>query len=346
MGRAMNSPTPTILFIWALLALCCVIGIALAVRAEGRHFRQRQHYQEWFWLRLATLLIVVLSLIPVLLVSRSISGMEALAGFYLMLLLIVPPLYFGLHLLLGSLLGLRSGQSMQIAGSGLLVLLGVPITASTAQPWVFGLAQRLDNIERKLASNSELPYQLIQQRRLRLPKGGELISQHWQVKGTVKLTRIDLQLGTQILGNLDHYGSLLCRSHEDLHLLWPASEPAPQLQLYWRQGFSLLRTAQLQPQAGTERALSFQIDWQAQQVQLPVRLPRNAVTLGWQRRDGTLDYDSLNHWQPGETFADQCLPLSYARAPEQPGSRLAALRLRLSHSQAGLPEEVLEFYRD
>jgi hypothetical protein len=114
-------------YLVALYALLALVGYGFVLRWEHNLFRGRGLARSWLAVRLATLPIALFVGALVWLPARATSGMEALAVFYLLLLLAAPLAWFGAHALVGRLLRppVPLADTVLIAATPVLYLLAV-----------------------------------------------------------------------------------------------------------------------------------------------------------------------------------------------------------------------------
>ena len=111
-------------------------------------------------------------------------------------------------------------------------------------------------------------------------------------------------------------------------MLWLAAVAPPHWRVHWlTDGANLARSdwTSIPPQGPL---LPFALTWLPDGFVLPARVPRGIVTLGRTLSDGRETFDNLDRLQPGETFADSCLPLEYRRVNAAKEPPIAALGLR------------------
>jgi len=128
-----------------LFAVAALIGFVYVVRWECRQFVARDLARSWLMVRLssipAALLVAALVVIP----ARATSGMEALAVFYLLLLIAAPAVWFGAHWAVGRLARpqLAFVDSARIAGLPLVYALALAAIAPTLQSLTWSLLRSL-----------------------------------------------------------------------------------------------------------------------------------------------------------------------------------------------------------
>lgn len=124
----------------ALFAAAALIGFAYVVRWERRQFVARGLATSWLWVRLTSVPAALLVSAMVVIPARSTSGMEGLAVFYLLLLVAAPPLWFGMHWVVGRVVTpkLTFGDSARIAASPLLyaILIAAMAPALQSSAWM------------------------------------------------------------------------------------------------------------------------------------------------------------------------------------------------------------------
>lgn len=120
----------------ALFALASLLALAWLVRWERRHFVALNKGGAWLWVRLSTIPIALLTAAMVIVPARSVSGMEALGVFYVLLLTAAPAFWFIAHWLVGKCVrpALSFRESALIAGSPLLLCLLLSQLAHVLQP--------------------------------------------------------------------------------------------------------------------------------------------------------------------------------------------------------------------
>ena len=139
-------PSDTLFAVWCLLALACLVGVSLGVRAEGRWFAEHGKRRSWFLLRICSIPIAISTFGLVILVTRLIGGADALAVLYVVLFTAAPVAYFGQHWIAGRWLTprLSGGESAWIAFSGLLAVVTPPALITALNPWARDAAVFLD----------------------------------------------------------------------------------------------------------------------------------------------------------------------------------------------------------
>ncbi len=126
-------PFHILLVLFAILSLGALV---LMLRWERRNFIQHGKGGAWLSVRLATIPIALATAALIIIPVRSTSGMEGLAVFYFLLLVIAPVFWFGAHWIVGKFVqpALNFKESVQIAGSPIAFVIVMTIAAHTLQP--------------------------------------------------------------------------------------------------------------------------------------------------------------------------------------------------------------------
>jgi hypothetical protein len=301
--------------IWSVLALGALVAVAFALRAEHRRFAARGKAGAWLGVRLASVPIGLLAAAAVWFPALAVSGPEALAAFYLLMFSLGPLVYFGLHWLAGRMAtpALSAGESAAIGGSGLLMVILPAILASMASPWVHQLEQGVQQAQRSLAAETPLAHRIQQRRRFILPDIGEVLTEHWQAPPGVRVERIEWELGGQYLQIGDSTGSILCRDGEDFHVFRLAADPAPRWRMYWRDAADGPHRSDWTstPPEATTAASPLTPVWMPDGFTLPVRIPRDFVTVERRWPSGKVSQSSAMDGQAHPAPTDTCLPSPY-----------------------------------
>lgn len=86
-----------------LFAAAALVGFAYVIRWERRQYLARGLAASWLKVRLSSIPAALLVAAAVVIPARATPGMEALAVFYLLLLIAAPILWFGMHWAVGRL---------------------------------------------------------------------------------------------------------------------------------------------------------------------------------------------------------------------------------------------------
>lgn len=128
-----------------LFAAAALIGFVCVVRWECRQFVARDLARSWLMVRLSSIPTALLVAALVVIPARATSGMEALAVFYLLLLIAAPVVWFGAHWAVGRLARpqLAFADSARIAGLPLVYALALAAIAPTLQSLTWSLLRSL-----------------------------------------------------------------------------------------------------------------------------------------------------------------------------------------------------------
>ncbi len=339
---------------WGLLALAVLLAVGLILFREHRHFGRQGKAGSWWSLRLLGLfLLLPLTVGVVYIPAAAVSGMEALAVFYLALLLVAPLVWFGGHMLAGRLLrpALSGGECLFMGASGLLILLLPAIVATLAQGPIFQAQRSITASAFAATPVAPLPYTVGPVQRFELPGVGALLAQSLLAPAGFVLERIDRRFGDAWHDTRSTTRTLYCRDGQNLHFFRSAGEPAPELRFYWRQNDRMVH-ADFVPAstAAAAGAREFRIAFRSDGVDPPVPIPRERTAMGYFVGQERLVYASSTALQPGETFDSDCIMPGYKRVawdkegpPQavalffQPDAKAPVLRveIRRPHSDSG-----------
>jgi hypothetical protein len=123
----------------AAFGVLVLVALVVVLRRERSYFVARGKGGPWRTVRLATIPLLAATAALILVPSLSISGMEALAVFYLMLLIVAPAFWFGVHWLLGRRTQPRLdfNESVLIAGMPIAFVIGAAVVAHALQPFAW-----------------------------------------------------------------------------------------------------------------------------------------------------------------------------------------------------------------
>lgn len=299
--------------IWGVLAVLALVAIGFFIRSESRVFAKRDRHRPWLLLRLATIPIALLAAVAVFLPARAVRGPEALGAFYLLLFTAAPLVYFGLHWMVGKIVGLPARDSASIGASGLAILIVPLLAAQFAHPYVFLLARAMQEGSRALTKDKPAPHSVAAQQRFMLPEAGEVWTEHWLVPAGTTIEQIEFELNGRFVPAEGGSSGYLCRSGQDVHVLWQAAVAPPKWRVHWRtEGGGAARSVWTSTPPQTP-AVPFEIQWRPEGFAVPARIPRGIVALGRRFPDGRETSDTLNAvpFMPGRPPPDNCLPLEY-----------------------------------
>ena len=302
---------------WGAVFVAILAAIGLLLRWEQRSFRQRGKGDSWLTLRLCALPLLALVVAVVLIPSQAISGMEALAYFYLALLTLAPLIWFGGHLLAGRLVRPRfsRGESLFLAASGLFLMLIPLIGLTLAQGPIFTAARSVREASFRSADVKPLAHAIRPLQRFELPGVGVILAQSLIAPPGIELERIDQRLGNDWYDTRDSTHYTFCRNGQDIHLLWSARETAPELRLYWRDaGVNRLQANFVADSTASATTEYFNVGFRSDGIDPPVPIPRFRASIAYYIGGGDrLYFNSLNSLQPGENFANDCILRGYKR---------------------------------
>lgn len=124
-----------------LFAAVALVGFVYVICWERRQYAARDLAHSWLKVRLSSIPAALLVAAIVVIPARATSGMEALAVFYLLLLIAAPVLWFGVHWVVGRLVRpqLAFLDSARIAGLPLAYAFVLAAIAPTLQSIAWAL---------------------------------------------------------------------------------------------------------------------------------------------------------------------------------------------------------------
>jgi len=320
---------PDVLAIWAVLALLALAVIIVAIVAERRWFAARGKAGGWAWVRIASLPIAAGTAAAIFLPARAVGGPEALAAFYALMVTAGPLVWFGLHWLAGLIVHprLTRAESMRVALSGLLMLLGPALAASMASPGVYELSRTVARMRVETARPAPLPLVVAERGRFAIEGIGELWAERWQVPGDVAIERIDLRTRDDYV-QADYPSSIyICRSGPDVHMLWHAAAPPPKWRLYWKGADGRRAQSDWSGSLPPGPATPVVIEWLPDGFALPLRLPMDMLSLAFVNANGReIGAAVRNAFDAGNT--DNCMPLRFRRAVTEQQPVITKLHVR------------------
>ncbi len=322
------------------IGVFAIMGLALFV--ESRFFKKSHRVGSWLALRFVTLLMLPLMAAILVLPARSVSGMEGLAVFYLVLLTIAPVLWFGSHVLGGRLMdpAIKAGESVALAISAIAIM-AIPFNAFWAAQFSLQDAARgLASQKKKGPDSRPLGHAVGPVQRFSIPGAGTVFTQSLIAPPGVRLERIDQR----------HFGPwyetkgvshpVFCTQGNDLHLMWSAAEPAPQLRLHWTQADGLRVKGEHFPDlAGPDAAVTkeFSIGFRPDGFDPIAPIPRVRTHIGVLQKDGTIYTHMLNPLQAGETMDNDCLMPGYQRVRWQEEGPVQTVNIMFYQSSGNSP---------
>ena len=123
------------------MILLCLVVLPLLLRWERRRFQALGKEAAWLPMRVASVPIAALTAALVVLPARAVPGMEALAVFYGLLLVVAPLFWFGAHYVVGRLVrpALLFEESARIASLPVAAVIGIALLSQWLQPLVWSL---------------------------------------------------------------------------------------------------------------------------------------------------------------------------------------------------------------
>lgn len=329
--------------LWAVVSLALMVAAFAVLRLERRMFVARGKGASWWVVRLASLPALAVVVAAVVGPAHAVSGMEGLAVFYLLLLVVAPLLWFGVHLLAGRLASPRMsrGESAWIAGSGLMLLLCPPAVFTALQTPVFMISSQFDAAARASRPEMLLPHRADATQRFRLGDAGVLVAQSLIAPPGVQVERVEAVHGGLWADTATQMHPWLCRNGEDLHLAWADDSEPPLLRVFWRDAAGKAWQSGVTVASAAVPAQDFVVGWRDDGFDLPVPLSRDRVQPGW-LIDGRLHFRSLNGvLQPGESARDDCVMRGYRPVERDVEGPVAAVLLRIERTPPVVAMEYL-----
>jgi len=304
---------------WSLAAAGVLLLVGGLLWLESRYFRRDRRWGSWLTVRLVSALLAPLTLALTVLPARSVSGLEALAVFYGMLLFVAPPLWFGSHLLAGRWAKppLSRGESLALALSGLLIL-SIPGSAVLVAQGPLNAAAREIAQQRTLpADNPPLPYTVQPVGRYDLPGVGPIYTQSLLAQPAVRLLAVELRQAGQWPGAGAVAHPVFCTAGNDVHLMWSAREVPPYLRLHWAKGAGDRQRAEFTPQLSVGPAppvVEFSVGFRPDGLDPVAPIPRERAYLILEK-PGAAPYTQLlgNPPEAGEQRATDCVMYGFRR---------------------------------
>lgn len=123
------------------LILLCLVALPLLLRWERGRFQALGKGAAWLPMRVASVPIAALTAALVIVPARAVPGMEALAVFYGLLLVVAPLFWFGAHYVVGRLVrpALLFEESARIAALPVVAVIGIALLSQWLQPLVWSV---------------------------------------------------------------------------------------------------------------------------------------------------------------------------------------------------------------
>lgn len=303
---------------WGTVGVAVLAAAGLILFRERRYFAARDMASSWLSLRLLSLFLLLPITAGVIFIpSMAISGPEALAYFYVALLILGPLVWFAGHTLCGRLLrpAFSKGESLFMAASGLLVMLLPFAAAMLAQGPIFHASRGLTQSAFQSAPAATLPHAIGPVQGFNLPTVGLIYTQSLIAPAGVEVERIDRKVAENWSDTATSSRDILCRDQQNVHLMWSAREQTPILRIYWRHNGQRVH-ADFSPaivSADLAGPREFKIAFRADGIDPPVPIPRSRAAIAYFIGPDRLYFNSLNPLQAGETFANDCIMPGYKR---------------------------------
>ncbi len=128
-----------------VFAAAALVGVVFVVGWERRQFMLRGLGSSWLKVRLSTIPTALLSAALIVIPTRSTSGMEGLAVFYVLLMTSAPLLWFSSHWAIGRLARppLSFCDSARIASSPIIYALALAMAAHQLQALAWSLLRQM-----------------------------------------------------------------------------------------------------------------------------------------------------------------------------------------------------------
>lgn len=303
---------------WGAVGVAVLVASGLILFRERRYFAARDKAGSWLSLRLLSLFLLLPITAGVIFIpSMAISGPEALAYFYVALLILGPLVWFAGHALCGHLLrpAFSKGESLFLATSGLLVMLLPFVAATLAQGPIFHASRNLSQSAFQAAPAAALPHAVGPVQRFNLPTVGLIYTQSLIAPAGVEVERIDRKVAENWSDTATSSRDILCRDQQNVHLMWSAREQTPALRLYWRHNGRRVHADFSPAIASTDLAgpSEFKVAFRTDGIDPPVPIPRSRAAIAYFVGPDRLYFNSLNQLQTGETFANDCIMPGYKR---------------------------------
>jgi len=304
---------PGQLLIWAVLALVALGVIVYALVAERRRFAAQGKAGAWTFVRLASLPILAATVAVVLVPSLAVGGPEALAVMYGLLFTAAPLTWFGLHWLAGALTRprLARAEATGIAIGGLAIVLGPALAANMAAPWVYTLSHSTAGARLQVPPDAPRPLTVASRERFAIAGIGDLWTERWQLAEGVTIEGIQIRVGDTYTP-ADHPGShFICRSGREVHMLWHADAPPPAWRLVWSGADGKRAKSDWSDAPPPGPAKPFSINWRSDGFDIPLRLPKGTVSLGFIGANGVENGEGAQNMSADNS--DNCMPLEFRR---------------------------------
>lgn len=231
--------------------------VALLLWLERWYFARSGRAGSWAVVRLVSLVAAPVALGLLFGPARAVSGMEALAVFYISLLTVTPAVWFGAHWLAGRWArpALATGERMALAGSGLLILAVLGAAVQMAQSALQHAAREVGARRILPADNPPLNHRVGPLRAFDLPGVGRVYAQSLTAPDRVKLRRVEHRQTSDWMG-ADTEHLTWCTHGHDLHMLWSEGERPPWLRIHWVAPHGVVVRSEWMPDMAAAAALA------------------------------------------------------------------------------------------
>jgi hypothetical protein len=129
-------PSAVMFGLLGIFGLAVVVAMVFVLRWERQEFTRAGKGRAWLVVRLATVPITLLTVAAVVLPVRAVSGMEALAVFYLLMFTLAPLVWVAAHWLVGRALrpALPFIDALQLAMTPPVFAIAAALLAHQLQP--------------------------------------------------------------------------------------------------------------------------------------------------------------------------------------------------------------------
>jgi hypothetical protein len=334
---------------WLQVAAGLLALMLLVLWLESRYFARTRRTGSWAAVRLASLVAAPVAVMLLFLPARAVSGMEALAVFYLSMLTVTPLVWFGAHLWAGRSVrpALSLPESLALAMSG-LVILAIPGAA------FFGAQRPLQNAARDIGAQRELPadnpaleHRIQPVAAYTFAAAGLVYAQSLIGAPDTRLVRIEQRQGGQWPSTPTGSHPSYCTNGNDVHLLWSAQEPPPYLRIHWAQSNGAVVRSEFTPvmtSTGTVPPVSFSAVLRPDGLDPVVPIARERIYLVL-HKDGEPPSTQIltNGLQEGEKRSTDCVGHGFTIWPARPGWALQSAVVHFQVPTGGAPlRAVLE----
>ncbi|MBX3654492.1 MAG: hypothetical protein KF686_09935 [Ramlibacter sp.] len=328
---------------WWLAGLGVLVAMGLAFALEALFFRRSRRVGSWGAVRAVSLLSAPLAVLAVVGPARSVSGMEALAVFYLCLFTVGPLIWFGSHWLVGRSArpALTGSECTGLALSGMAIFALPGVAFFMAESPLREAARSVD--ERHLPSSGAGPIVYAAQplQRFVLPVAGRVYVQSLVAPPGIRLQAVEQRRGGVWPVESASFQPDFCVEGDNVHLMWSAREPAPYLRLRWLEPNGRQAQGEFTPdlaeQAAGPQDTMFSVAVRPEGVDPVVPIPRQRAWLQLARPDGSGHTVLLAQWETGEDRRSTCISRGYRRPRWQTEGAIQALNVQFRIGGAGAP---------